>query len=107
MTVWQEVPIISSWTQHPDRYKFTGLELLYDNNVNLVARETYGLLEFMGDLGGLFEALYYIFRFILSPLTSFVLAAELMTSLFRVQNKSNSRTKSLNFVEMFQNEFMN
>lgn len=84
MTVWSGEPIISSWTQHPKKYKFTGLELLYDNNVNLVARETYGLLEFLGDLGGLNEALRVSFGLILAPLTSFVLSAELMMSLFRV-----------------------
>ena len=101
MTVWSEAPIISSWTNHPKKYKFTGLELLYDNDVNLVARETYGFLEFLGDLGGLNEALRVAFGFILSPLTTFVLSAELMMSLFRVQNRSKSEVKSLNFTEMF------
>ena len=101
MTVYQDLPIASAWTDHPKKYKFTGFELLYDNNVRVTARETYGLLEFLGDLGGLFDALYYGFAFIVSPLSSFVLSAELMMSLFRVQNNIRSKVKSVNFVDMF------
>ena len=62
--------------------------------MRVTARETYGLLEFLGDLGGLFDALYYGFAFIASPMTSIVLSSELMMSIFKL-----SKVKSTNFVE--------
>ena len=68
MSVWREPPIASSWTNFPKKYKFTGIELLFDSNVNLVSRETYGFLEFLGDLGGLYDALRIIFGFFLGPI---------------------------------------
>lgn len=83
MSVWKEPPIASSWTNFPKKYKFTGIELLFDNNVNLVSRETYGFLEFLGDLGGLYDALRIIFGILLAPISSFSLMTNLMINLFR------------------------
>ena len=97
--MYQGLPIASAWTNHPKEYKFTGFELLYDNNVMVTARETYGFLEFAGDLGGLFDALYYVISFIISPLTSIVISSELLMSIFRVKNRKLRQVWSTNFVE--------
>ena len=46
-------------------------------------RSTYSLLDWLGDLGGLLEALMFICAAIIKPLTSFTLKTTLLTSLFR------------------------
>jgi hypothetical protein len=43
---------ISSWLNFPERYKFTGLEILFDYDRTLVERSNFGLLAWMGELGG-------------------------------------------------------
>ena len=40
-------------------------------------RQTYSLLEYLGDLGGLFDALRYIASLILGPLTAIALKLSL------------------------------
>jgi len=51
---------ISSWLDFPSRYKFTGIEVLLNKNKIEVNRQTYDVLQYIGDLGGLFEALYIL-----------------------------------------------
>ena len=50
-------------------------------------RSTYSLLDWLGDLGGLFEALSYICAVFIQPLTVFTLKTTLLTSLFRFQEQ--------------------
>ena len=56
----------------------------------VVTRETYSLLDWMGDLGGLFDALYIFCSFMIMPISVFNLQVTLMTRLFR-QRPSNAR----------------
>ena len=46
-------------------------------------RQTYSVLDFLGDIGGLFEALQYMGTAIVAPFSSFTLKVSLMVSLFR------------------------
>jgi hypothetical protein len=48
----------SAFASYPDAYKFIGLTINVDDTKNLIQRETYSLLEFLGDIGGLYEFLY-------------------------------------------------
>ena len=56
----------SSWNQiitekNPNnRYKFTSIEINPSLNQKIIARDTYHGLDFMGDLGGLFDAFLII-----------------------------------------------
>ena len=46
-------------------------------------RETYGILEWLGDIGGLTDALILIGKFLLLPFNTFNLSSFLLQNLFR------------------------
>ena len=52
-------------------------------DLEVTERQTYNLLEYLGDIGGLFDALRYMGIFIISPFVSFSLRSKLLNSLFR------------------------
>ena len=78
-------PQPSSWTNYPSLYKFTGFELNLSFDENITQRETYDILEWMGDLGGLFEALQIIGYIIMAPITAFALSSHMANLLFLIK----------------------
>jgi len=56
----------SSLIYYPENYKVTGLEILANYDVIRINRETYSLLQFLGDLGGLYDALVLLGAFALT-----------------------------------------
>ena len=48
-----------------------------------IERKTYSGLEWLGDVGGLFDALVLIGRFLVGPITVFTVKVELLTQVFR------------------------
>ena len=48
-------------------------------------RETYGVLSWLGDIGGLTDCLLLLGRLLLKPFTSFSLQTFLLSGLFRLQ----------------------
>ena len=80
----------SSWVDHPSQnktglYKFSSLELNLDTRVRVMNRETYDLLSWLGDLGGLLDALKYAGEFLLAPYLAFTTQSTLLRSLFRMK----------------------
>jgi hypothetical protein len=59
---------------------------------NMIERQTYSLLEWLGDVGGLFDMLSLIGGSLVAPLTAFALKSELLTQTFRF-------TESLTYAE--------
>lgn len=49
----------------------------------IINRQTYSLLEWLGDVGGLFDALHIIGSLIIGPLSSYALDSALLAGLFR------------------------
>ena len=47
------------------------------------SRETYGFLDYLGDLGGLIDILLMLAKFIVGPFASYRLQAALLSTLFR------------------------
>ena len=66
-------------------YKYTSLYMSMSQDSMSINRETYGLLAYAGDLGGLYEALFVICSRIVGPVSRFSLNAALLSSLFRWQ----------------------
>ena len=66
-------------------YKYTGIELNMSQDTKLYNRETYGTLDYLGDLGGLNDALFVIFSTLMVPISRFALNSTLLASLFRWQ----------------------
>ena len=75
----------------------------------MVTRQTYSFLDWLGDMGGLFDALYLLGMIILAPISNFALNAELLSSMFRYRGSDESlksRTSShrkRNYSESFSN----
>ena len=72
-------------------------------------RQTYSLLDWLGDMGGLLDALYLIGMIVMSPFAEFALKTELLSSIFRFRGseealklRTNSR-KRLDFYRSFFN----
>ena len=80
----------SSWVDHPSvnatgLYKFVSVELNLDQQRLVIMRETYDILSWLGDVGGLTDCLLLIGKFILKPFTSYSLQTFLLSGLFRMQ----------------------
>jgi len=48
----------------------------------MIERQTYSMLEWLGDIGGLFDALYIIGSVFVAPLTGFALKTALLANVF-------------------------
>ena len=65
-------------------------------------RQTYSMLEWLGDCGGLFDALRIIGMLIMWPLTSFKLKSELLSNVFRFTKSMRMAEKQANQSEIAQ-----
>lgn len=61
-------PNKSMFAKWPHKYKFTGIELQLSMDLVLTERSTYSLLEWLGDIGGLLDALKLIAAALINPL---------------------------------------
>jgi len=53
----------SAWTSYPERYKFLSIQIQVSDIIKVTSRETYSLLEFLGDIGGLAEFVFIFISF--------------------------------------------
>ena len=51
----------------------------------MTVRQTYGLLDYFGDIGGLLDFLYYLVTFVLAPFWQYIYSSHMLTSLFRAR----------------------
>ena len=82
------LPSISSWNVHPStsalgRYKFISVEVNMFQQILVINRETYDLLSWLGDVGGLTDAFLLICSFILAPFKKFNTSSFILQFLFR------------------------
>lgn len=88
-------PLPSSWIYYPTvespstRFKFASIEINFNLDQIMWTRQTYSLLDWLGDLGGLYDALLHICGIIISPLSAYTLQATLLSSFFRFKERSN------------------
>ena len=81
-------PNVSGWIDFPTadnpyaKYKYSSVSFNLDLNMQVINRQTYMFLDWLGDLGGLFDALCLICAAIISPMQSHTLKSRLMTLTF-------------------------
>ena len=63
----------------PTVYKYNALYLELRPDYQIIERQTYHLLEWIGDVGGLFDGLVYIFKIIVKPFSLFAVQAEVLS----------------------------
>ena len=84
-----DTPRPSAWRKFPtkenpnSRYKFSSISLRVSPDLIVIERQTYSLLEWLGDVGGLFDALIIIGGYIVGPISAFTLKATLLSRIFR------------------------
>ena len=86
---------LSSWTDDLSKIpngkrKFTSVMIMLDPNKKVTVRQTYGLLDYFGDIGGLIDFLYYLGAFVLHPLWQFLYSSHMLSSLFRAKPDSQA-----------------
>ena len=57
-------------------------------------RQTYSLLDWLGDLGGLMDVLLHMGRIMVFPISSFTLKQLLMSSFFRYKFSNSANNES-------------
>ena len=78
----------SSWSHYPTAdnpfglFKYMSFDIYFSQDLQKINRQTYSFLDFLGDLGGLFEALNFICWIFVTPIASCALQSSLLTNLF-------------------------
>ena len=81
----------SAWDQFPssdkpfDKYKYVSFDLRLVKDLQQISRQTYGLLEWLGDCGGLIDALTLIAKLIINPFSVFTLWQKLAEFLVKIR----------------------
>ena len=70
-------------------YKFNSFWTELSPSLTTIERQTYSMLEWLGDVGGLFEGLNGIGFFLVAPLATFAMRMELLTSTFSFAKNSH------------------
>lgn len=92
-------PQASMWIKYPTKdnlnrdYKFGGIEINKSVDLTLWSRSTYSMLDFVSDLGGLFDALRYMFTLMVAPFASLNLSQFLMSSIFRYKSYTDESSR--------------
>ena len=86
-------------------YLFGSIWLEFDSNLYVTERQTYSLLEMLGDVGGLFDMMNLLGRVLILPIATFALNHKLLDhisgnkSLAKSNlNESQSSTKSIHLM---------
>ena len=70
-------PQYSAWNKFPTEqdphslYKYASVEINLNKDLHMINRQTYSLLDWLGDCGGLLEALFFISDMFFAPLMIF------------------------------------
>ena len=76
------------WNQYPEKYSFIKYDFHLSMDGQQISRQTYGILDLFGDVGGLFELFKIFFGFIALPFSQIRMAAFLTNRLFHQSLKS-------------------
>ena len=80
-----EPSILFEWptkTEPEKVYKFTSIWLEQGLQEQILERQTYSFLEWLGDVGGLFDGLHLLVGFVVAPISAYALKQRLMGSTF-------------------------
>ena len=74
-----------------NQFKFISIWLEIDQDLTTIERSTYSLLEWVGDIGGLFDGLLYLCGYLISPFAGMSMRAMLTSEAFKTE-KTNSES---------------
>ena len=84
-----------------NRYKYASIEFNMNTNLMNWNRTTYSILDWLGDIGGLFGMLYSLGTYFVAPWADYRLQSTLMSKFFRFREslpdtKFNQKVRSTN-----------
>ena len=91
----------TSWNTYPTKedptkkYKFFSLDIQLNRNLKTHSRQTYSVLDWLGDCGGLMDALFFIAKVLANPFSLFALNIKLRRLLVRIQPKDDESRGNL------------
>jgi hypothetical protein len=74
----------SSYNKFPNGYKYIGVEVLLNMDILSTERQTYGILDYLGDIGGLSELLQLTVGWFLFRLSAMRLNALMINRLYHI-----------------------
>ena len=91
--------LASAWTDDLEinlrgEYKFASVEIHQENSIYKINRQTYNLLEYLGDIGGLLDAMLFIAQLVLWPVYNFNVSSHLMKRMFRKKSSPDDDESS-------------
>ena len=90
----------SSWNLYPHYYKFMSIHLQLTSDINKIERQTYDLLDYLGDIGGLIEIIYYGTRAMIFPFAAMRMKALLVTRLYHLSASTKGVATNLKKLHM-------
>lgn len=102
---------ISTWTddllENPDgEYKFGSATIRSSSVEVVINRSSYSLLDWLGDVGGLIDALFYLLSFLLGPFVSHGYESFVLSKFFRLSpiqhagsTEGTNEEKKLNLIK--------
>ena len=90
-------PKPSSWNVYPTRenpdglFKYGSIEVNMSQDLSIWNRQTYSLLDYIGDLGGLLDGLKSLCAIIIAPFSTFSLQSLLLTTIFRYRPHNDEK----------------
>ena len=63
---------------------------MFSPNSDVVNRQTYSILDWLGDMGGLLDSLYFLGLLFVNPVSTFALRSHLLSKLFRYSGSADS-----------------
>ena len=71
----------------------------------MTIRQTYGLLDYFGDIGGLVDFFFYLGTIVLTPVWQFIYSNHLLTKVFRASKERKASDVSINSTESLKEDF--
>ena len=93
-------------TKFPESYKFASWEFNMSGDRINWSRQTYGFLDWLRDLGGLTNALIFLFRALVKIISTYRFQVKLAQYFFSVKHASKDRIIESNEVTMSHGQVM-
>ena len=88
------------------KFKYASLEVNLAKDINNIERQTYHLLDWLGDCGGLLDALRFLGSLLACPISAFALQTKLVSMIISYLPSDKSYRKTLTGEEEKKSKFM-
>ena len=106
------MPQPSAWNTFPTpenpgaKFKYVGIDIWLSPNLKLWTRETYAILDYLGDLGGLYDALYILLNIVAAPIATYRFQSSLLSDSFEIA-QSHDQSKLTDKVQKTNGHYCN